>query len=381
MSVILMSVIFFALGYLNTRNIMLGWNNTGLNEVSFLRIYKTFLLFTVFFSVFSVFDFFIVKGGGISGIVAMRETEHITGARNSLIGALVALMSGAPPLMGGLMLEKKMRIGTIGYFATISLIFGFFSLFLSGGRNGFFIGLIYIFVYYLIFIKVQLKVAGNVRLISKKSKLLIYGMVFFGVIYSLNIFVERFNYQGMEPLYVLTHISKDYNVDIYIPDSDFMIVFYVVAIYLLFYVTHAFNYLDSYFVSEYSPIFMGAYNFPIPTRFLDLLLNLNNNENLKDNLIQPGVYLTLPGSLYLDFGYVGSILFVSILSFCFGVWLKKHTYIPLYKRMIVSYIGVLFLFSPIYSVLGTANGFSILLLLIIVLLSSIKIKKIARNRE
>ena len=166
MSVILMSVIFFALGYLNTRNIMLGWNNTGLNEVSFLRIYKTFLLFTVFFSVFSVFDFFIVKGGGISGIVAMRETEHITGARNSLIGALVALMSGAPPLMGGLMLEKKMRIGTIGYFATISLIFGFFSLFLSGGRNGFFIGLIYIFVYYLIcYYRMMIVVLGVLMLL------------------------------------------------------------------------------------------------------------------------------------------------------------------------------------------------------------------------
>lgn len=341
--------------------------------VVFSRVYFLIILLAFLYPLITVYDFFILKGGHITEIVAMRELEHLTGPRNSLIGATRALLSGAAPIAFTMALQSYDTPRIYKNIIFFVSVIGLFSTFLSGGRNAFFIGLLYIFMHYIYHI-------GPVRVKSKTSlfrvsfeKITFYLFVCFGFIYSMKIFVDRFSLRGMGAQDMLEHLSTDYDVSISFVDTSnlFLSAAYSAYVYLVFYVTHALSYLDQYFVNGVDPLFCGAYNFPILSRVFDIIFSSNTFANVREEMILPGVYLSLPGSLYLDFSVVGALLSGIIFSGVFGYYNRNIRLLKLYQQVICSFIAVMFVFSPVYSVLGMANGFSILFLICVISIMSL----------
>ncbi|GEM_PF-2534132 len=336
----------------------------------FYNVRLMVLCLGLIYLVVSIFDFFVVKGAALSMIVEQREAEHITGPRNSLIGAVGALLSGAPPVLLAVMGFSRFKSFSLNLIAYVVIALGFASMFLSGGRNAFFIGAVFVFFCYLFFS------AYSVRLKIKLSMKSFFGLAFFlyCIYFSMKMFLDRFEAQGFDVGFMLDYLELEYGVKIFRFDYDGALfsAVYSVFIYLNFYIAHAFTYLNDYFLAAYSPYMWGGYNFPQIARLIDVAFGSNFFEEGRERMLLVGVYLTLPGSLYLDFGVIGSLAVCSLIGLCCGFLARNMARLALYQKLWLAYIAVALVFSPIYSVFGMANGFSLIFILILVLLFSMK---------
>lgn len=344
-------------------------------RIVFNSSFNFIILCVLIYPIVASYDFFIVKNGSLSAVSEVRHSDHLTGPRNSLIGAVGAILSGAPPIALALLLsanKTKIYYKNMLYFF---IFFGFASTFLSGGRNSFFIGVLFVYFYYLLFLKTKsIKIRSRLSL----AKIFLYFALVLGFLYSMKMFVDRYVAQGMDPSSLIDYLSHEYDVDVYRIEffSQTLESAYIAFVYLVFYITHAFTSIDQYFSTEYCPFFLGAYNFPQLSRFIDLLFSTQSFVDVNDKLLVNGAYLTLPGSLYLDFGYVGSIIFGSIFSATLGFLTRNLNLLTLTQRVIYAYLCVAAVFSPIYSVFGMGNGFSIMVLIVVLIFISLIFGKV-----
>ncbi|RSD29651.1 O-antigen polymerase [Vibrio pectenicida] len=321
---------------------------------------------------FAYFDFFIVKNATLDGIVEQRELEHLTGPRDSIIGMFNVFLSGIPPLFMSICMfvpyrSRKMKM------ASIVLVFlGFLAMFLSGGRNAFFISLLYCLLVKFVFFNKHNKISKN------RIKLILMSLVvFLGIVYSLNIFLERFEVQGLDVSRMLDYLEREYDISIYRIDfmSSVYQPIYSVLVYLSFYITHSFTYLDDYFQLSYSPHLLGGYNFYIIARIVDFITGSSLFQVGSESILQSGVYLTFPGALYIDFGYFGGLISGAVIGLFFGYLTSKLGNCTISHKLWFTFIAVNMLFSPIYSVIGMANGWSLFVLITFTTFLSIRIRK------
>lgn len=366
----------YSLGYLPCRPQRYSSNSdTDEFRSTLRRFYYLLYVCTALFAVLSFYDYLIVKGASLSEIVATREAENAEGPRNSLIGALVALLSGAPPLLVALLLVKRGAFCCKKTYLYIWILFGFAAMFLSGGRNPFFIGLLFILSFHVFFAR-KLKALLNLHRRQRIWPLLAIGAtVFIAVVYSMYLFIERSAYVGVRLDSMLDTLSVNYQLSVYPykSESEFLSAIYVIVVFLIFYATHALNYFSDYFAISYSPMMYGAYTFPQLARLVDVFSGADSFNESRSALLVNGAYLTMPGSFYLDFGFLGSIALIGVLSFMFGRYMARFANLILLQKMIFAYLVVAFVFAPIYCVFGMANGFSMIFLMTLmfmILLSS-----------
>jgi len=367
------SFVMYSVGYfpLTSRKITNAAHITD-DSRTLKRMFHILYITTIMFGVLAFYDYFFIKGASLSEIVATREKEHITGPRNSLIGAVVALLSGAPPLLTALLMTTREVYGQRKLILYSAVLLGFAAMFLSGGRNPFFIGLLFIFSLYFFFLR-----APSLKRNMKKRPLWFWGAgaaIFIGIIYSMYLFIERSIYVGVDLDSMLDTLSTNYDLSVYSLsfDSEFLHAAYVVAVFLTFYVTHALNYISDYFAASYSPMLDGAYTIPHLARLIDILIDTDSFNESRSALLVNGAYLSSPGSFYVDFGYFGAIAISGALSFVFGSLIAQLSRLSMLQKLTFSYLVVAFIFYPIYCVFGMANGFSIIFLLILMSLSSMK---------
>tara|TARA_Y100001949_G_scaffold168132_1_gene166509 strand:- start:12727 stop:13470 length:744 start_codon:yes stop_codon:yes gene_type:complete len=245
-------------------------------------------------------------------------------------------------------------------------------MFLSGGRNAFFISAAFVFFCYVFFS------AYSAKMLIKPSVTRFFALLFFlyCMYFSMRMFLDRFEAQGFEIGFMLQYLELEYGVKVFRFDYDgaLFVAAYSALVYLSFYITHAFTYLNDYFVAAYSPYMGGGYNFPQLARLIDVAFGSNFFEGGRERMLLVGVYLTLPGSLYLDFGVVGSLVFSSLIGLCCGYLARNLARLALYQKLWLAYIAVALVFSPIYSIFGMANGFSMIFILILVVLFSMKVR-------
>lgn len=329
------------------------------------------LCMAVAYPLVSFFDFLVVKGAAISAIVEQREAEHLTGPRNSLIGAIGALLSGAPPVLLAMMNLSRFKNMYINCIVYIFIILGFASMFLSGGRNAFFISMSFVFFCALFF-------SARPTKISKFSirKLGAIAFVFYCIFFSMKMFLDRFEAQGLEVSFMLDYLELEYGVEIFRFDynGDLFVAVYSALVYLSFYISHALTYLNEYFVTGYTPYMGGSYNFPQIARLIDVLFGSNFFDGGRERVILVGVYLTLPGSLYLDFGILGSVAICSLLGFYYGYLVRNFAQLAFYQKLCLTYVTVAMVFSPIYSIFGMANGFSLIFILLLTVFRSLRLR-------
>lgn len=338
----------------------------------FYSVRTVVIFMAILYPVISFIDFFLVKGASLSTIVEQREAEHLTGPRNSLIGAVGALLSGSPPILLVMLGVAKFKKRSVNYILLTFVILGFFSMFLSGGRNAFFISLIFVMFYSLFF-------SFREKVIKQKmslSKIFSYLFVFYCIFFSMKMFLDRFEAQGFDVSFMLDYLESEYDILIYRPDftGNLFTSLYSIFVYLSFYISHSFTYLNDYFVLSYSPYMGGGYNFPQVARLIDIAAGTDFFSAGRDRMILAGVYLTLPGSLYLDFGIAGTLGICLLLGFAYGHLSYHLATLALYQKLLLTYLSVAFVFSPIYGVFGMANGFSLIFILLFAVFRSIKIR-------
>ncbi|MEZ8103070.1 O-antigen polymerase [Vibrio bivalvicida] len=336
------------------------------------QIRTMFFLLILVYVFIAYFDFFIVKHATLGGIVEQRESEHLTGPRNSVLGMFNVFLSGIPPLFMSILMFVPYRSRKMKLASMILVFLGFAAMFLSGGRNAFFISLLYcLFVKFAFFNKHSNVSKNRIR------RMLILLVVFLGIVYSLNMFLERFEVQGFDVNTMLDYLEREYDISIYRMEFislDYQPI-YSVLVYLSFYVTHAFTYLDDYFQLSYSPYLLGGYNFYIVVRIIDFVTGSSLFQTGSESILQSGVYLTFPGTLYLDFGYFGGLIAGSVIGLFFGYLTNRLGNGTISHKLWFTFITVIMIFSPIYSVIGMANGWSLFVLITCTTFLSIRVRK------
>lgn len=315
--------------------------------------------------ILTLYDFFFIKDGSFTQISAMREAANISGPRDSLVGAVAFLLSGAPPIACAILIFSDRMKLHLKMLALVVAVSGILCTFLSGGRNAFFISFLIVLFYFIY--KKQNVYSKRKAKYSLWVKTIFYVGIIFCCLYSLKVFLDRFALQSIDVEYFPYYLSSEYNVEVLYPEGmgKTLSAIYAVILYLVFYITHAFSYLDEYFVFQYSPMLLGSYGFPSITRLLDIVFGSQLFTVAQDSLILKGVYLTLPGTLYIDFGYVGALLLGGLISLVLGYYLRNLLKIGDSQKLLLSYLTVVLVMSPIYSVFDIGNGFPMLLFILL----------------
>lgn len=363
---ILFQIVFYVLGYFISSYAFSipKYFNQARFEFEKRRACNLFFFLSVVYIFLALIDFFIIKGAGLGELVELREKENIDGPRNSVIGLLNALLSAAPALLA-VSIASGVPISRHRLFAfVVALFVGVGCTFLSGGRNSFFLSVGFVISYLMISKPGQLQSIKS--LIPRKLAYFILMMLIVFVIYSFAIFLKRFELKGMTPLDMLSHINNNYIGEIAMPqtDNEFFVSCYVAFSIFIYYLTHPLSYLDRYFQIAANVVFYGAYNFTVPFRVLDLLFGSTYFDDVKNETI--GVYLTLPGSLFIDFSYIGSFFGIAMIGFVFGFFYPRREFLYLRSQLVAAFVLLIILFSPFYSAFSLGNGFSLWVLIFLV---------------
>ena len=329
--------------------------------------FKLVLFLSLMYTALTFADFFVLKGGTLSTITLVREEDNLVGSRMSLLGGLIAITSAAPfVLLCKIRHERIISNQPIGVFIIFFAIIGIATSFLSGGRNGFLIGIVVYFVQGL-----QLKKGLEFKLQKKNNKvrLFISIVILLGILFSFYLFVNRELNQGVDVNQLLSVFAVKWSVQIdeIQTDNIFFGSIYAATTIFVFYLTHALNFIDQYFIEGVSPSLMGAYNFPIPSKIIDVLSGSNISSSTSGDLLVPGVYLTLPGSLYIDYGYFGATVFGFLIGAATGFAYRLSMRKAFLQLQLASFMICFWLLAPLYSVIGISNGFSFLTIIFLLL--------------
>lgn len=335
---------------------------------------------TLIYIVLMAVDFFLTKGGTLTTITEIRESDNIVGSRMSIIGGIIALTSAAPYILLCMTsysrwIGSALRSNLSFKVALLGMAIGF----LSGGRNSFLIGIV-VFGFQSLYLRRYAKLPKTLQTKRLGLKLVLAA----GIAFSFYVFLERETQQGASIRNVLSIFSIKWNVKIAELSTDSSLIqgLYAILVMTIFYATHALSYIDQYFTQEARHLLFGAYGFPILAKIVDFISGGGIFTAVADNLIVAGVYLTLPGSLYLDFGYVGSIVFGLILSILTGQLNNSRVTTSFRKLQLLSVLSTIWILSPIYSVFAMANGFSYIFLLVIIsIFSRLNIKMFSEKKQ
>lgn len=332
------------------------------------RVFNIVVFLTFVYLIAIVIDKIFLVDVLSQGVTEARYAAMENGPRNSLLGAVHYFLAGAPVLLACFLLSRrKSRILTNGFLWVIVVIcFGCF--FLSGGRNNFVVGSVFVFFYFCLEkITFRTRGVGSDRKFSFPFWLKIFSIV--GVCYVLYLFVERAQIRGMDLDGAVRALSENYNVGVYVPDflSGALLQVYYCLVFVVFYITHSLSYLSAYFDIGYSPLTVGGYSFSIVFRVIDVLFGTTFVIDSFERMLVVGVYLTLPGSIYIDFGFAGvfvaGIALAGASIWCVSSALKSGNGNGM---MAASFFLAIAALSPVFSAFSVGNGFSIMMLIVFI---------------
>jgi len=340
-------------------------NKNGISIISSPLI-ATICIYGIFFYLSIIVYDFLIKGAVLEyGITVYREMLTLEGRRNSMLGFLNIFFSGMPIIGASLvLLYDKTEIGNKKFYILAFFSYlGIFSFFLSGGRNLFVISLLILFFVYLLKDdKFKINIKNNFL-----YKIIFLVIILIGIFYVLYLFIERAELRNLTVLDTALNLEKDFGVTIIISPFDNQLIssFYYILVMLCFYLTHSFSLFSEYLFEGFSNYTYGVNTFPMVTMLIDKLFETTIYSDGINKLLLNGVYLSMIGRFYIDFGTFG----VFILAFLLGiisVWglSKSKNRNILFVVFSATILTSIFL-MPMYNILS-GTGFSIVLSLFIV---------------
>jgi len=321
------------------------------------------------------YDFFVIGNLLNVGITEAREVRTIEGPRGSIIGFLVVLFTGAPLLLLISLLvykdSKKQKKSYLYKVQFLLSIIGLLSYFLSGGRNNFAISIVIISLIFLILKKSRISHFRSKSIKKYLFKSLIFSILLFLFLFMLYIFIDRVNYQGISMYSSVMGMESGFYIDVTHYDFQVDIVrdYYYAFIVFLFYLGHPIMVVSQYFDAEFINHTYGALSFSLPTMFYDFIFGTSFFSNALDSLILKGVYMSTPGYLFIDFGFLGVVFFGFLLGFYVSFFLKKsqskNSNTNYYSLVLASIFLCAIILAPMYNILS-GFGFSLILMLFMV---------------
>jgi hypothetical protein len=176
------------------------------------------------------------------------------------------------------------------------------------------------------------------------------------LIFFLSIFIDRAAFQGVSIRNYVERVAVDFDVEFYYLYFSSQLVedFYYAILVLFFYLNHSIMELSKYFNVVWNDHTYGVLLLPLVSMGFDKLFSSSIFIEAIDKMILHGVYLSLPGFLYLDFSYF-YFLFPFFIGFILPFFYKKSftsgansiIYVYLYASLVV-----LMIVSPIYNALA-----------------------------
>ncbi|WLR96192.1 hypothetical protein [Shinella sumterensis] len=301
------------------------------------------------------------------GISGSWKASTDAGARNSIPGAIIMLLSGAPTFLFCAALFNDGSWGSkrlLMLLASLMLGASLACMLLLSSRNSAFICLVYICVVLALKALHQL---GRMSLkfpFGRAATTFVAVVICFAVLmgFSLWIFVDRaiVTYGSIDLALDGFFLNYKVHPTVAVPSSETgKKIFYALA-QLEFYITHSVGYFSDYFNRDYCPAGSGANSFYGAFRIIDFLFGTDFVQTAVSRMILPGVYLSLPGFLYLDFCQTGMVagwvMGVATVLTVAGVFRGDPALI-----FLAAFLLCMFTFAPFYSLPSTGNGFSLMM--------------------
>ncbi|MCL5260314.1 MAG: oligosaccharide repeat unit polymerase [Gammaproteobacteria bacterium] len=380
---IFMCSVSFLLGYLtvtaagpsrvNKNNLQDGISIISANskeDICNKFVFRMLLFFSLCNCIVLVLDFRSLQSYfmnySLESITVAHNLRTFAGIRFSLTGIISNITNGFPVITAAFLLLQREKIifsNNEIVLVLISLMINLIFAFMAGGRNEEAMVIVFLLL------------TGTVRLaILKKSmfpplprfvKICSLSVFLFSIFYMLIIFLVRASVSSLNLLGMVSDFSF-FGVKVGINTSGSFSSLKIIYLTLVFYITHSLNELNL-LLSKLSGIgpYWGGYNFYSIVLFLNKIgFHLTDINFIRLNLVHLGTYLGLLGSIYLDFGYFGSLIFFYIYGFfvCFAWKRSKYSKKPEWMLLSVYNLLILF-FAPIYSAIGIGYGLPMLIAL------------------
>ncbi|RYU92895.1 O-antigen polymerase [Emticicia agri] len=295
----------------------------------------------------------------IRGSVLGDESYEVGG---NIYGIISNILFGFPVLCGILLLAYKSIISSL---LKILLLAGFLggiiASFMTGGRF-----MAFTFILFYIYGEI-IRPKGEKKTNLRRKIIIIVFLLGFIWISSI-IFLDRMNNRDVSDVVYLLPLCypKDFTIYILKIQPNLTSLY----IYFEYYLAHGINQLDIALNAPY-PLrapYLGAYSFKTVALVLNKIgFNLITSTDIVNDIVNPGVYFTEIGALYIDFGYILSILFTFVFSFTFSInWMNYRC-----KSGFISFFNcitflTLTIASPVVSLISSGYFSSILVAIICV---------------
>lgn len=346
------------------------------NENRLKSVFKVILMIAIFGVSLKLIDRFLIRGISISAGNMLNRDQMETGSGNpiGIISSILAPFSYIPLFI---MWKYKLELWWLLRWGVIIVFFAqIFDSFLLGSRSIIFVNLIFLFLYLIYFKKIILKL--KTYLLLGLLGVFLFGVMnyifiqrtkeFFGdQVYELALNESNFNFTATRTDEFKKSFDKKGDIGKSISFS------YIITAQ---YFTHGMLEF-SYLYSNYNNVHTyGRYTFDLYFRLFDKVLPTNLAVgDPEDFLPRSGVYTTLLGPLFVDFGW-----FMIVFMFFFGKIVKAIYNTALngadWAIIMYFYIFIILVFWPVFNFLSGAGGiFTITSFIIFAILSGFTYEK------
>lgn len=333
-------------------------------KIRVLTVYTVASLLSILWLVVASLDLYSNRSALAVGITAARFGASTYVVEGSMVGILKHMTLGFPVVLVAVVMlypmwfsKRKSRLAWALF--SMSILYGF----LEGGRNPAFTSVVMLTLVHLL----GRSRAGHPRSTRRQKgrvRRRVLAVVGLTLIVSVFVwfFLDRADYRGRNAQDDIENIVFGFGEGGWASSFANPTTSLQVYTMLNFYATHSINEVNNVIVRNDGP-FYGAYSLYLPAALLSRLgLDIPNARDVVYSLERQGVYLGLSGSLFLDFGYYGTLLAFGLLG-----WLSARVHSSLKKRIdpVSDLLGVwvlsLLALSFFYAIFSVGNGLSILI--------------------
>lgn len=335
------------------------------SKMSLYKLFRLVLILSVLGIALKAADRFFIRGISLD-VDYFSNRESMEGGSGNVVAILASILAPFSYFPLFLMWKYKIQMSKIAQVVVFGLfVMQVFDSILLGSRSSLFVIFVFLLLYLLFFKKITLTV-----------KNVIFASLFiFGFLYLMNyIFIERTKIFAGDKAYEIVLRESNFNYTVTSSDkfkkyfdrqSPLLQNLFFTYITTTQYFTHGmfeFSYLYDNFEKDHS---LGSHTFSVYARFINKVIgNEGNTETMETLAPRTGVYTTLYGPLYLDFGWF-VVFFMYLMGLLSKIIYEKAKNGSDGAILLYFYISVVLIFSPVFNFISGAGGIFLLTTFII----------------
>jgi hypothetical protein len=322
-------------------------NSGHIQEKTYLKIFHALLFLSIFGLILRFIDKIIIRDIlSYTSAVERRDSDTSSSIFGTISAPLYILTLTLPAFFKLIQFKLRSKILILFLFLLPSI-----EVLFMGSRGLFITSFFMLFIYAWAFGKLKFRYI---------ALLAVVGSIFFYV--SGLIFIDRIQSYGFSPVhsalnsgYAFTLIPNDIAIQAISEESHYSALIFLIVNATQYYLHGVLEF--SYLVDNFGPFEnkFGAFTFQTLTK----LFGANITESALSTTPRPGVYTTLMGPLWVDFG-IFSVIFLFTWGWIMAVAYhklrrEKYEFLPLY-----AYMAAVVFFAPVVNLIQNALGIYVL---------------------